>query len=131
MKIDDMKNALLLARKMKDSEKVLSLSTIVGELTANAKLINGEKIVSDEDCHQLIKKFVKSLDEMISLTNSSKLKREKDYLESFLPNQLTIDEMKELFEKINPESIKDWMSYLKEHHPGRYDGKIASQIMKG
>jgi uncharacterized protein YqeY len=58
------------------------------------------------------------------------LKKENDYLETFLPKQLSEDE---LFALINSQvqsgsNMPKVMKYLSENYKGRYDGKTAAKI---
>ena len=58
------------------------------------------------------------------------LKKENDYLETFLPKQLSEDE---LYALINSQiqsgsNMPKVMKYLSENYKGRYDGKTAARI---
>jgi uncharacterized protein YqeY len=55
---------------------------------------------------------------------------EKDVLLSFLPQQMSADELKAAVAKSGAKNIGEAMKYLKANHDGQYDGKLASQVAK-
>lgn len=106
------------------------LSTIIGECEQISKNPSNDQIIS------IIQKMYK--DNNITLQSLSddrkelidNLKRENDYLETFLPKQLTEDE---LYALINSQiqsgnNMPKVMKYLSENYKGRYDGKTAVRI---
>ena len=106
------------------------LSTIIGECEQISKNPSNDQIIS------IIQKMYKdnnitlqSLpDDRKELVNN--LKKENDYLETFLPKQLTEDE---LYALINSQiqsgnNMPKVMKYLSENYKGRYDGKMAARI---
>lgn len=106
------------------------LSTIIGECEQISKNPSNDQIIS------IIQKVYKDNNITLqSLTNDRKelidnLKKENDYLETFLPKQLTKDE---LYALINSQiqsgnNMSKVMKYLSENYKGRYDGKMAARI---
>lgn len=106
------------------------LSTIIGECEQISKNPSNDQIIS------IIQKMYK--DNNITLQSLSddrkelidNLKKENDYLETFLPKQLTEDE---LYALINSQiqsgnNMPKVMKYLSENYKGRYDGKTAARI---
>ena len=129
--IAKLREQLLNARKSQNSKNVVILSTLVGDLQANAKLIEGQKVISDEDATSLIKKYIKGLDENLKVKPDNKdALYEKQYLENFLPKQLTEDELSVIVQNSGLDNFGSIMKYLKENYSNQYDGKLASQVAR-
>lgn len=125
MLIDKLKADRDDARRHKQSDIVTILSTMIGEIERNAN-----KNASDETVIANIKKTIANLEAYPVKTSSQAF--EIGFLTEYLPKQLDADALRELF-NLQPQitvDMKTWMSYLKENYPGRYDGKIASEIFK-
>lgn len=106
------------------------LSTIIGECEQISKDPSKDQIIS------IIQKMYKDNNLTLqSLSDDRKefidtLKKENDYLETFLPKQLPENE---LFALINSQiqsgsNMSKVMKYLSENYKGRYDGKTAAKI---
>ena len=106
------------------------LSTIIGECEQISKDPSKDQIIS------IIQKMYKDNNFTLqSLSDDRKelidtLKKENDYLETFLPKQLSEDE---LYALINSQiqsgnNMPKVMKYLSENYKGRYDGKTAARI---
>lgn len=106
------------------------LSTIIGECEQISKNPSNDQIIS------IIQKMYKDNNITLqSLPDDRKelidnLKRKNNYLETFLPKQLTEDE---LYALINSQiqsgnNMPKVMKYLSENYKGRYDGKTAARI---
>lgn len=134
MLYSEIKSDMFQARKAKDAGTLSILSTLAGELIANAKLVDGEKVVSDEAVITLIKKYVKGLDELLltSPDNETAL-REKELISKYLPKMYSEEELRTLILAIvdsGADNLGKVMAYLKQNHAGNYDGKLASTIAK-
>lgn len=120
--------------------KASCLTTLMGELETLAKK---GKDLDDVLVIQLIKKFLKGNKEMqqhcTEEETARKLFLEVDLLESFLPKQLSDEELikvidgiiqglEESSDKVN---MGDVMKSLKQLHDGLFDGRKASSIVKG
>lgn len=140
--IQDIKAKNLLARKSKYTSVVNVLTPLIGEAEAIGK--NAGREVTDAEVVQMIKKFIKGLDETIKILGDNDPRTlnaygEKHTLEFFLPKQL--DEATLRAEVIgivaglqatgvdNPK-MGDVMKFLKLRFDGLYDGKLASTIIK-
>ena len=128
------------ARKAKESEKVLVLSTIIGEMSLQSVPNDaGVKDVSNESAIAVIKKSLKGLDEMLSIVpagsfQATSISSEKSLLKSYLPSQLSEEDLREIAGKFIVSSgmsaMSDIMAHFKSQYTGLYDGKLASQIAK-
>jgi uncharacterized protein YqeY len=137
MLLDKLKRDSLQARKDKDQIKASLLSTVLSQVKTLA-IDDGHREPNDQDVIQVVKKFLKSIEENIELGKQGKLpkdafeqvQKEKEILLEYLPKQLSDDELKEIIKNSGAKNVGEAMKYLKEHYPDQYDGKKASQIAK-
>jgi len=120
----------LQARKDRRSEDVASLSALIGELD---KVATVDKTVSDDVSTAVIKKTIKSLEEMIGYNNERAVE-EKVLFEKYLPQQLTQLEIVELVKEARTKhgftSLPQIMSFMKNNYAGTYDAKFAAEEAK-
>lgn len=136
-----LKSDQLAARKLHKSDVASSLTSLISEAEMVGKNKRNDQ-PTDEEVVQTIKKFLKGIDESISACDklnrdSSKLKNEKKLLESYLPRQLSKDELTILIKarifNVNlsgQKSLGILMKWLNENYAGRFNGKDASEISK-
>ncbi len=121
------------AKKARDLLKSNLLSTLYAEMFTLSK--SGKELTEDDEI-RLIKKFIKNIDETLALDipdeQKSKYKSEKEILETYLPQQLSKEEVEKLVAEMMAEGkmMKDIMVYFKENYSGRYDGRTVSEIVK-
>lgn len=130
--LDTIKKNLLAARKLRDTEVQIILSTIVGELQSEEK--RGKKI-DDEFVIAYIKKVMTNIRGNLALgvyDNNQKLKAEFELtvLEGFVPTQLSSEEIEAEIKESGLGSMGEIMKHFKSVYPGRYDGKLVSSIAK-
>jgi len=139
--IAELKKAMMKAKMEHDTLKNNLLSTLVGEAVMVGKN-DGNRETTEQEVLNMIRKFVKNVNENIKILeemgkDTAKALREKEILESFLPKQLSVEELEKAVEAIAsvlPErSVKMMgavMAELKKKHDGLFDGKSASEIVK-
>ncbi|MGH2576101.1 MAG: GatB/YqeY domain-containing protein [Ignavibacteria bacterium] len=133
MLFDDIKKDLMESKKVKDILKSNLLSTLYSDIYSISK---SGKELTDEDSYKVIKKFIKNVNETLSLeipeNSRSKYLAEKEILESYLPKQLSREEIDKIVsEQLDSgKTIKDIMVYFKENYSGHYDGKTVSDSVK-
>ena len=121
------------AKRNKETAKANLLSTLYAEMFSQSK--SGKEFTDDDEL-KIIRKFMKNADETLSFDISEdakqKLLEEKKILESYLPGQLTKDEIENIVSKMTGEgkTIKEIMPFFKENYSGKYDGKMVSEIVK-
>ena len=126
----------LTARKNGEKDKAF-LTTLISDATMRAKN-DGDREVTDSDIISTIKKFIRDIDETLQSVNKPELKKEKEILESYLPQQFSENELRDIVENIiellnlerSKKSMGTVMKTLKERYDGMYDGKLASQVAK-
>jgi len=134
--IDKVKADQLAARKARDQVAASLLTTLIGELTTVAKNA-GREYPTDEEVTAVIRKFLKSNTELqthlIDVAMLATAKIEALLLSSFLPKQMSEDELREAVKAIvadGASNVGAVMGQLKAKHTGLYDGKLASTIIK-
>ncbi|MBT9547326.1 MAG: GatB/YqeY domain-containing protein [Candidatus Sericytochromatia bacterium] len=128
MLFEQIKKDQLTARKNKESDKALWLSTLIGELQ------RGEKDFSDAKVLGLIKKNLENLRENLKHNpNSESAQNEIAFLEAYLPQQMSETEIQTAVQKLIAEgatNMKMVMTGLQTQYTGLYDGKLASKLVK-
>ncbi len=134
---ETLKTALKLARMKRDQTTITFVSTIIGELDGAAKkrkLDNQE--VTDEEAVVYLKKYVQTNLDNLALVHDTitpeqtvLILAENNYLSQFLPTDLTDNQLNDVL-LIGFDNLGSFMSYLKTHYAGRYDGKRASTLYK-
>lgn len=135
--LTEIRTAFLVARKERNADVSSFLSTIIGEIEAGAKMIDGEKVVVEESVIAILKSFEKKNTEFANvmiekaLAVPEKVLHERDLILSFLPKQLEDGEIHMILLRSGAEkNMGALMKYLKENYAGRYDGKQASRLVK-
>ncbi|MFQ5673136.1 MAG: GatB/YqeY domain-containing protein [Nitrospinales bacterium] len=138
--LNRIKEDLLRARKAKDQKLTGILSTLYAESMMIGKN-DGNRETTDAEVVGKIRGFIKNIDETLKALsedhpNSADLREEKSAIARYLPQQLSADQLKNILLEIaagHEKSMKSMgavMAELKEKHPGEYDGKLASQIVR-
>ena len=144
---NELNDALKTALKAKDQRKVATLRLILAaikdrDIAARAEDRMGG--VSDEEILGILQKMSKQRDESLRLYEEAgrldlaeQEREEKEIVESFLPKQMSEDEIKTACEgvvaELGAESLKDMgncMAALKERYPGTMDFSKASAIVR-
>lgn len=143
MLFDILKDNWLTARKAAISDKTFTIkANLLGTVKAEIERIakdDGQRAITEEDCIATIKKFIKNCDLTIdALVKDGKEailpRREKNILEDFLPKQMTKADLVSacMYAEINggAKTMGDYMKFFKENYSGRYDGKLASEVVR-
>lgn len=128
--LDTLKQDRLKYRKLGDKHAAQSLTTLVGELETEAKR---GALIDDAKVTAAIKKTIEGLKEIQGNggpVHDTKVFLEIQFLESYLPKQLTEEQLHNIITAMNPNHIGEVMQHLKREYPGQFDGKLASQIAK-
>ena len=119
----------MLALKERASIKLKILTTLLGEVETKSK--RAGEMMSDAMVIQTCKKFIASNKEVIKLKGGDDVcETENTILSSFLPSQLSEDEMRNIIATCGAIDIGEAMKYLKTNYAGQYDGKRASAIVR-
>ena len=148
--LSKIKAAQLQARKNRDAVTASLLTTLIGEAEMVGK--NANRATTDDEVIAVIQKFIKNINETVSALSAQPatastiatqarievLQAERVELEQFLPSQLSADELTGHVHAIiagllgmkSTINVGDVMGVLKNRFAGRYDGKMASTIVK-
>lgn len=132
-------------RKNKDAVGTSILTTLAGESEMVGKN-DGNRESTDAEVTAVIKKFVKNIDETVSVLEKSAeanadrlavLEKEKNILMAYLPKQLDEAQLRAEMQKLivefslsGPKGMGVLMKELKTRLNGQYDGGVASKIAK-
>ena len=144
--LDNVNKALSSSMKSKESERVLTLRTIISAKKDKEieKRTQDKKDITDEDMISILNKMMKQRKEsieMYSKANRSDLVDKENFeiniLEEFLPSQLTEQEIEkvcsETIASLGASTLKDMgkvMQKLKEQYLGKMDFSLAGKILK-
>lgn len=130
------------AMKSKDKEKLSTLRMLKGAMQLEE--INKKKELDDNEMINLISKQIKTRRESIEEFKkagrddlATKTEKEVEILSSYMPEQLSEDEVLKLideaFSVVNPTSMKDMkdiMAYLNPKISGRADKGFVSKVIR-
>ena len=144
--LDNVNKALSSSMKSKESERVLTLRTIISAKKDKEieKRTQDKKDITDEDMISILNKMMKQRKEsieMYSKANRSDLVDKENFeiniLEEFLPSQLTEQEIEkvcsETIASLGASTLKDMgkvMQKLKEQYLGKMDFALAGKLLK-
>lgn len=142
---DKIKREYLNARKEKnkDSVKINLYSSLISDISMVGKN-DGNREPTDAECINIIKKYIKNAEVVLSNLKDKEGSREMEarddaeceimILNEWLPKQLEKNQLtliiSNFFEQNSDCNMGHVMSYLKTNYSGRYDGKLASAIVK-
>ena len=147
---DAVLNRYTAARVARDKQVTSVLSTLIGDAQTKAKNAQVEKL-DDGAMTALINSFVKNqnitLDALENVTDAGDtvlrsraiVRQDIALLQSFLPQQLTESELQSIVSMFilgflsAGEAMPQMgvvMNHLKTEYPGRYDGKLASAVVR-
>jgi uncharacterized protein YqeY len=138
MLINKLRSDLLLARKNRHPVSTSLLTALVGETTMIGKNA-GNRETTDDEAIAMIRKFLKNAEETLARQIESNrqidvTKHEIEILKDYLPQQLSLEDIHNIVVNMKANdpklSVGTAMKLLKEQHGGKYDGKIASGIVK-
>ena len=136
------KTTQLEARKEKNTININLFTTLLGEIqTANTGNKTGNNEILDSDVIKVINKFIKSTKETLKLTPNNKVATlELEILETFLPKQLTDEELTAIIVEVKtqchstlqPNAIIGFvMKHLKTNYENQYDASKVKDIVLG
>lgn len=126
----------LQARKDRDAVKTKLLTTLIGEAAIIGKNDGGRE-TTDKEVVDVVKKFIKNIDETLKVRENEDLVVERSVLETYLPPQLSDEQLVDIIDRyITDLGIADMrgmgavMGKLKQNWDGNYDGSRASGFVK-
>jgi uncharacterized protein len=120
------------AFKAKNTVAKNLLSVIKGEIQTIEKN-TGVTNLSDEDVTKILNKSVKSLKETLSSVSGEKVESiqfELNIIESYLPTQLSVEEIQSKIDALVASGVKNMGQIMKEFSTLPADKKIVSELAK-
>ncbi len=120
-------NDLKQSMKDKNMVKLNVLRVLKAEIERNEQTPNGKIELSDSDIIKQVKKMIEGVKESFGNTE------ELSVLETYLPKQLSSDEIKSIIDVCRlagNTNMGDIMKHFKSNYDGLYDGKTVSNLIK-
>jgi len=105
------------------------LSTLKGEIQTAEKNQVVEDL-SDEEVIKILNKFAKNLRENIKLAGDEKSKAELAVIESYLPTNLSAEEIQSKIDALVASGVKNMGMIMKEFSTLPADKKLVSELVK-
>lgn len=136
--LDQIRKDALAARKEKRREASL-LTTLIGEIETRTKALKEPRPLTDEEVVGIVRKFLKNAEETLAQVRGSRpevvdqVALEILTLQGYLPAQLSEAELRAYAAaRVRAgDGMGQVMAALKADFPGRYDGKLASAVVRG
>lgn len=117
-----------LARLAKDELKSTVLTVLAGEI----ERLKGKEEITDTRVVAIVKKMLADNEQVLLVTTQEHIrdvvKEEAEILTSYLPKQLTDQEIATIIASNDLNSIKEVMQFFKTNYAGQYDGKQVKEI---
>ena len=131
MLVEKIKADRMAAMKARNIGAKTILTVLLGELENIAKRTGAE--ITDDIVIKVCKKFIAGNNEVIEAGAKVKcecpiLTAENVILETFIPKQLTKDELYVIIDALKADNLGTVMKHLKANHDGTYDGKLAADV---
>lgn len=135
--IEKIKHNQLAARKAHQSNIATLLTTVIGEAEMAGKNA-GNRAPTDDEVISVIGKFIKNIDDTLKVLDPASVeseiyRQEKNILVPYMPEKLSDSKLEAIIASIIDEVGKDKgkvMQALKAGYNGRYDGKLAAQMVQ-
>lgn len=105
------------------------LSVIKGEIQTIEKN-TGVEVLSDEEIQKILNKTAKSLKEVISINGDEESKLQLTIVESYLPKQLSREEIVEIVKDLVSKGNSNVGAIMKEFATIPADKKVVSEVIK-
>ena len=129
---DQINTDYMTAFKERDTVKKNLLSVVKGEIQTQEKNQGGESM-SDEEVTKILNKMAKSLREVFVTDNSNVLidvRIELDIIESYLPKQMSRDEISLKLEELYGSGVTQMGDIMKAFSTLPADKKVVSELIK-
>ena len=140
--VEKLKQDMIEAMKAKDKERLTTIRMIKGDL--DKEHIDKKREINDDLLIEVVNRGIKQRKDSISEFEKGgrsdlieKTQAEIDILQSYLPEQLSMEEVEaiidEAFQVVKPDGARDMGKVMKEVTPklkGRADMKQVSEIIK-
>lgn len=133
--LERLRSDLLIARREQDSVRRTFLSTLLSAVVSVGK-DQGNRETTQQEAENVIKKFLKNVQEFLKLLpisveqcTRSRLLLEEHWLLSYLPKQLSREELVGEVKTLLPLAKGEIMKTLKQRFGNSFDSKLASTLI--
>ena len=138
MLIDQIKKENIQALKERDNNKRVILSILITKYNnAEIEMRSKGKEMTDADTVSIIQKTVKELDDEAKsymaanrYEKASEIASQMAVIHTYLPKQLSEEEIKNIINKLEDKSIPNVMKYFKINYNGQVDMSLVSKIAR-
>lgn len=138
MLIDDLKKANIEAMKNKDNDARAALSIVLTKYKLQEVEARSQgKEIGDTECLSIIQKVLKELSDekegYLKVNNqerADKITKQEDVLKTYLPKQLSEDEIRREIASLEDKSIPSIMKHFKANFAGKVDMSLVSFIAR-
>ena len=138
MIIEEIKKANIEAMKSKDQKARAIYSVIMNKhLLAEVEARTTGKEVDDADMVRIIQKTIKELEEerdnYAKVGNQEEVESinyQKSLLEKYLPQMLSVDEIKAIINTLDDKTVPSVMRHFKTNYNGKCDMKTVSEVLR-
>lgn len=138
--LEKLKDGHTASRRLRNNVLTNLLGTIIAECDTIAKSGKAVRVLTDVDVVTVIQKSRKNMLSTIEMianisertAQKTQLLQEREYLEEYLPQQLTKEEIEQISieQEILNQNFGQIMGYLKKNYAGRYDPNHAKDIIR-
>lgn len=135
-----LKSNLKDAMKAQDRVRMETIRSLLSDIQYE-EMQKGVDDLPDADCLTIVQRALKKRQEEVQFAEQAKrtdltdkLALEMAAIESFLPKQISAEELEKIVTKLKSENdaltLSLAMKHLKDNYSGTYDGKVASEVVK-
>lgn len=143
-KLEEIKSDITLLRKARSKFALSIVTTLYGEAAMVGKS-KGNRESTDAEVVKMVGEFIKNIqktlsNEKVKLSEGQiyDMEYEIDVLSKYMPQQLTAEELTTIITQLIsidkhyslPKDMGKVMKYLSTEYAGRFDGKVASDLIK-
>ncbi len=138
MLIDELKKANIEAMKARDADARAALSVVLTRYKLQEVEARSQgKEIGDSECLSIIQKVIKELNDekegYLKVNNTDRVAsiiKQEDTLKSYLPKQLSEEEIRNEIAKLDDKSMPSIMKHFKANFAGKVDMSLVSSIAR-
>ena len=138
MLIDDLKKANIEAMKARDNDSRAALSVVLTRYKLQEVEARSQgKEIGDAECLSIIQKVIKELNDekegYLKVNNADRvasISKQEETLKSYLPKQLSEEEIRNEIAKLDDKSMPSIMKHFKANFAGKVDMSLVSSIAR-
>ena len=138
MLIDEIKSANIEAMKARDNTSRAVLSIVLTKYKLQeVELKSQGKEIGDSELLSIIKKVIKELEDekagYLKVNNQERadnISKQMDVISSYLPKQLSEEEIKKIIDSLEDKSVPSVMKHFKMNYAGQVDMSLVNRVLR-